>query len=214
MIVYGVPFSPFVMRPLLVARAKGHELPVTPEPELAEYLAIHPLGKIPCLVDGDFVLPESAVIADYLDAILDGQALWPTDPKARAKAALLARLMDVNIAIGIFRAIRGMMAQPADTAAIEEGRAQVRDGFRAIEHFRNADDEWLAGDSFGHADAALLPMLFITDYFDARLGLGELLRAHPGVAAYWARAKASPIGARMVDEMQTGLDAFLASRPS
>jgi glutathione S-transferase len=32
----------------------------------AEYLSVHPLGRVPCLVDGDFRLFESGAIAEYL----------------------------------------------------------------------------------------------------------------------------------------------------
>jgi glutathione S-transferase len=32
----------------------------------ADYLAVHPLGRVPCLVDGDFCLFESGAIAEYL----------------------------------------------------------------------------------------------------------------------------------------------------
>jgi glutathione S-transferase len=32
----------------------------------AAYLAVHPLGRVPCLVDGDFRLFESGAIAEYL----------------------------------------------------------------------------------------------------------------------------------------------------
>jgi glutathione S-transferase len=32
----------------------------------AEYLAVHPLGRVPCLTDGDFRLFESGAIAEYL----------------------------------------------------------------------------------------------------------------------------------------------------
>jgi glutathione S-transferase len=32
----------------------------------ADYLSVHPLGRVPCLVDGDFRLFESGAIAEYL----------------------------------------------------------------------------------------------------------------------------------------------------
>lgn len=32
----------------------------------ADYLTVHPLGRVPCLVDGDFRLFESGAIAEYL----------------------------------------------------------------------------------------------------------------------------------------------------
>jgi len=46
---------------------------------------LNPTGKVPVLDDG-FVLPESAVIMEYLDDRYPQQPLLPDDPKSRALA--------------------------------------------------------------------------------------------------------------------------------
>jgi glutathione S-transferase len=46
---------------------------------------LNPTGKVPVLDDG-FVLPESAVIMEYLDDRYPEQPLLPADPKSRALA--------------------------------------------------------------------------------------------------------------------------------
>ena len=48
------------------------------EAKSADYLAIHPAGKVPALVDGDLVMFESLAINLYL-ARKYGPALWPRD---------------------------------------------------------------------------------------------------------------------------------------
>jgi glutathione S-transferase len=49
------------------------------------YLAMNPMGKVPTLVDGDFVLWESNSILRYLVMQYGGSnPLYPGDPKARA----------------------------------------------------------------------------------------------------------------------------------
>ncbi|MGJ4881557.1 MULTISPECIES: glutathione S-transferase family protein [unclassified Bradyrhizobium] len=51
----------------------------------ADYLAMNPNGRIPTLVDGDFVLWESNAIMRYLClAYGDGTPLYPTTPQHRA----------------------------------------------------------------------------------------------------------------------------------
>src|SRR5689334_9269603 len=47
-----------------------------------EYLALNPMGKVPTLTDGPFVLWESAAILFYLAAERGPSALWPADARA------------------------------------------------------------------------------------------------------------------------------------
>ena len=51
-----------------------------------EFLAINPAGKLPVLVDGDFVLTESVAIVLYLADKYPQKALLPTEARARAEA--------------------------------------------------------------------------------------------------------------------------------
>src|SRR5262245_28653081 len=48
-----------------------------------DYLALSPTGRTPTLVDGDFVLWESAAIMQYI-ADKKPNPLWPNDPRSRA----------------------------------------------------------------------------------------------------------------------------------
>jgi glutathione S-transferase len=52
-----------------------------------EYLAINPTGKIPTLVDGDFVLGESNAILIYLAEAHGDCRLWSRDPRRRGAIA-------------------------------------------------------------------------------------------------------------------------------
>jgi glutathione S-transferase len=64
------------------------------EPSLAsgdikkpEYLALNPNGKVPTLVDGDFVLWESRAIMQYVASKKPGNELWPNDARRQADIA-------------------------------------------------------------------------------------------------------------------------------
>lgn len=48
------------------------------------FLAINPAGKVPALVDGDFVLTESNAILGYLDEVFGAGRLSGDDPRERA----------------------------------------------------------------------------------------------------------------------------------
>ena len=62
----------------MVCEEKGIEYTLTERPLNApEIFAIHPLGKMPVLRHGDFVLFESKAIATYLDRSFGGPQLIP-----------------------------------------------------------------------------------------------------------------------------------------
>jgi glutathione S-transferase len=209
--LYGGLLSPFVMRPVLAARAKGHDLPVEQFPggiKCDEYLALTPTAKMPLLVHGDFALPESQPITDYLDAALPGPALVPADAQGAARVRLLVRLADVYI-VPHLGGLFGARDKPEGVPAAMAGMAAAL-GY--IEHFRTGSDEFAHGDSFTQADAAFIPLFFFLDALDAGLGTAKLLDATPGLAAWWSRAKASDIGARAVAEQAAGLKAMFAAR--
>ena len=209
--LYGVPLSPFVMRPLLVARAKGHDLALDmPEGGIKTdaYLAMSPMAKMPLLHDGDFHLPESQVIAEYLDSALDGPKMISADSKTAARERLMCRLADVYIVPelgGLFNA----RDKPEGVAPALE---KLGIGLGYVEHFRVASDTFAIGDRFSIADAALIPLFFFLDAFARQMPTAELIVARPGLAGWWTRAKASELGARAVAEQAAGMKAMMAQR--
>lgn len=62
---------------LLDRAAKDHEQPV--------YKKLNPNGRIPTLVDGDFVIFETAAICQYLSDKHPDAKLLPTDPRSRGR---------------------------------------------------------------------------------------------------------------------------------
>ena len=207
MILYGAKLSPFVMRPVLAARAKGHELePVDFEGGIKSpaYLALSPLGKMPLLVDGDFALPESQPITDYLDRKLSGPSLAPDEPQAAARCRLIVRIADLYVVPHLGGLFNGR-DKPEGIQPAKDGVAQAL-GY--IEHYRVASDAFIVGDVFSVADATLIPLCFFFDAFDRAMGTAALIAERPGLAAWWARAKASELGSRCIAEQAAGLKAF------
>ena len=49
-------------------------------------LKINPAGRVPVLVDDGFAVWDSLAIAEYLAEKFPDRALWPRDPRARARA--------------------------------------------------------------------------------------------------------------------------------
>lgn len=208
--LYGGLLSPYVMRVALAARHKGVALDIEMPADGIKspgYLALNPVGKVPTLVDGDFVLAESEIIAQYLDDIGPGPALVPGDARARAKVRLISRLVDVYLSPHLSVLFGGK-----DAATTSAGLETIGKCLGYIEHFRKDDTAYVAGDSFSLADCTLVPMLFFLDAFDRQHGTSQLIADQPGLGAWWSRFKASEQGAAIMSEMGEALQSFMKQR--
>lgn len=206
--LYGGKLSPFVMRVLLAARAKGIDLRVEmPEGGIKSdgFLKLNPMGKMPCLVDGDFALPESSVIIEYIEDAGSGPSLFPDDPAERARTRLLCRMADLYLVpelTVLFRARENPDAVPGAIAKLGPVLAN-------LEQFRRDEDVWAVGDRFSAADATLIPIFFFFDAFAKPFGTDKLLDAQPRLKAWWERAKASDLGRQALAEQAEGLKAMM-----
>ena len=65
-----------------------------------------PLGRIPILDVGEGdLIPESEVIAEYLDDCYPGKALRGSTPRARAAVRLISRIGDIYLMNNLFLAL-------------------------------------------------------------------------------------------------------------
>lgn len=99
MILYGSSLSPFVRKVLAFAAEKGIPLDLqrtgdTPGQPSAAFLEASPLRKMPALRDGDFTLPDSSAIVQYLEALQPEPNLIPTEAKARGRVIWFEEFAD------------------------------------------------------------------------------------------------------------------------
>ena len=155
-----------------------------------EYLALNPNGKVPVLVDGDFVLWESRAINSYLAAMKPEAGLYPADPRTRATIDQWSYWGAVHFGPAIQRVVferllkkRFGRGEP-DEAAIE---AQVKEVAQLLPILDAvlAGKEWIAG-SLSLADFAIASTLVY------RSGSGISLAETPNVAAWAERIEARP----------------------
>ncbi len=99
--LYGVNGSPFVRKARVVLEEKGipyeTEHLVSVSPKSPELLALHPMGKIPILRDGEVVVPDSSVICAYLEKKHPSPELYPAEPAELAKALFLEEYADTRV---------------------------------------------------------------------------------------------------------------------
>lgn len=60
-----------------------------------EFLKIVPMGTIPAIQDGDFILSESDTLIEYLEDRFPEPTLFPGDARARARQRFLSRFHDL-----------------------------------------------------------------------------------------------------------------------
>jgi glutathione S-transferase len=123
-----------------------------------DYLAMNPNGRVPTLVDGDFVLWESNSIMRYLVlAYGKGSLLYPTAPKQRASVDrwldwTLSTLQPVDRPV--FWALVRTPVEQRDMAAIQKDADAEAKQWLIVDN-QLAARRFIEGDEFTIADIAL-----------------------------------------------------------
>src|SRR5712671_6086889 len=79
---------PYEREMVAFTQAKGYS------PKHPAVVAGNPKAQVPVLVDGDLTLFDSTLIFEYLEDTRPKPALWPADPKMRARARLVELTAD------------------------------------------------------------------------------------------------------------------------
>ncbi len=129
-----------------------------------EYLALNPNGRVPTLVDGDFVLWESLAIMEYLTEATPGQTLLPSERHARMNvkkwlywaahhwSPAAAQLNFEHFLKKMFG-----MGEPNEYAV--QHATRLFGQFAAVLDATLAKSPWIAGESMTLADLAIAPTL-------------------------------------------------------
>ena len=162
-----------------------------------EFAALWPTAKIPLLVDGKRVVPETSIQLEYLDAHYPGPPMLPTDAEARLEARLWDRLLDQYVMTPMQKIVADRMraGDEKDPRGVENARDMLQMAYGLIEGHM-AGRSWAAGADFSLADCAAAPALFyagiVEPWGEERCELGayfERLVARPSVARTLAEAR-------------------------
>ena len=161
--IHGANGSPFVRKVKVALAEKSipfEQIPLIPFGVSDEYKRKSPLGKIPCLEDGDFTLPDSSCIIAYLEKLQPNPPLHPSDPQQFGRALWYeeygdTKLVEVIGPVFFERFVKKvLMKQEPDEARIQEALGQQPPIFDYLEG-EVADREYLAGGQFSIADIAI-----------------------------------------------------------
>ena len=163
-------------------------MPFGPALRDPDYLAVHPLGRVPCLVDGDVTLFESLAICQYLCETYDdgtlGRAVghperveWLQWLHYSETVLIHGQMLTQQYVVIEDETLRSPLLQKLETRRLEKS-LEVLDG--ALE----GHDHMLAS-GFTAVDTAMGFSVYMAGFFTS---LGNF----PNVAAYFERLKGRP----------------------
>lgn len=175
-----------------------------------DYLAVSPLGKIPCLETSKGFLTESRAICAYLEDAHPEPALYPKAPFVRAKALQLVHMLDLYLDLPTRRVIRNFFGRTKPPPKIaDEVRTSLQRGAAAIGQLVSLDG-FLFGDRFGAADVSPVNHFPFTRLVAQNVLDFDPLSALPGVDDYLARLSERPSVKRIRADRDADLPAFIA----
>lgn len=200
-IVYGTPISTYVRTVRLLIESSGapYELRSVDifngETKTADYLAMHPFGKVPTVdVDGA-VIYESATITSYLDTVLANGKFSPDQPLERARMHQIMAIVDNYLygpaiqTIVIQRLIVPSQGGQTDTAAVQAAVPRVQTAIAAIEAL-TVGTPYVLGSEISLADFYLIP-IFV--YLSQTPDFEGLMAQVPKLQGWWQIARELPV---------------------
>lgn len=176
------------------------------------YLKLNPLGKIPLLVVSkpgheDHAIFESSIICEYLAEEFDNKlpSFCPATAEARAKARLIANLLDLYVGPHhpfMYKNLEGDRANEVQKMHI---------GFDAIEHVLDAKGPYAAGETLSLADCCLWGNFPFYDFMLPTFFGWHPTEGRPKLKAWWEHMKNESTAAKQTytevfDALQTWWD--------
>ena len=206
--LYSGDLSPYSARVRMQIYAKGITDIVLERPAsfgMPKFREDHPIGRIPVLdIDGD-MMPESEVIAEYLEAIYPEPSMLGATPRETARIRTLARVGDIYILNNMFMLSAQSRAETRNQGIVDLLGGQVVRNIKALNRMIGTDG-FAYGGRVTMADCALVPALFMVDNVLPSVGVDNPIPANANVAAYWAAIQTNEHAARVLVELHRGLE--------
>jgi len=206
--LYSGDLSPYSARVRMQIYAKGItditlERPATfGTPKFRED---HPIGRIPVLdIDGD-MMPESEVIAEYLEEVYPEPSMLGATPRETAHIRTVARIGDIYIMNNMFMLSPQSRADSRNQGIVDLLGGQVVRNIKALDKIIGKDGFACCG-RVTMADCALVPGLFLVENVLPTVGLDDPIPKNANVAAYWAAIQTNEHAAKTLAELHRGLE--------
>lgn len=160
-----------------------------------DFLRLNPAGKVPVLVDGDIVIPESAAIVLYLADKYRDKALLPESLEARAQVYRWVMFAVTELEQPLWRITKHTVLYPEDKR-LPADIALAKDEFLAMAAILDAHLQgrrFIVGDEITVADCVTA---YVIDWADEVRLIGDV----PQLRAYLERMYARPTAPKRIAE--------------
>jgi glutathione S-transferase len=206
--LYSGDLSPYSARVRMQIYAKGISDIVLERPAnfgTPKFREDFPIGRIPVLdIDGDMI-PESDVIAEYLEEIYPEPSMLGATPRETAQIRILARIGDVYLMNNMFMLSPQSRAKTRNEGIVELLGGQVVRNLKALDRMIGTDGFACCG-RLTMADCALVPGLFLVENVLPATGMDNPIPKNVKVAAYWAAIQGNEHATRTLAELHRGLE--------
>jgi maleylacetoacetate isomerase len=181
---------PFEYKPIHLVKDGGQQY-------RSDFLQINPMGHVPALDDGGFLVAESMAILQYLDAISPEKPLFPAEPRARAKVVQICEV--INSGIQPLQNLKVMKELEQSFGLTKEDSSRfvkhwIFDGLSKLEKIvEGTAGSFCFGGDFTAAECFLVPQCFASRRFGVdveqfpnlsrantnALKLAAVMKAHP-----------------------------------
>ena len=200
MILYAIPVSTYSAKVRIALGIKGIDYEMVPPPGgygSPQYKAIVPVGTIPGLKDGDFVISESEVITEYLEEKYPDPSLLAGSAEQRAHQRFLARYHDLRLEPHLRATFAHVDPARRDEAVLNACLDRYRASLDQLESLVDPAP-WLGGNTIGVADCAYPATFTLADIVLAHFGRES--RYGPKLQAWRETVYAHPVVAQITDE--------------
>ena len=206
--LYSGDLSPYSARVRMQIYAKGITDIVLERPSdfgLPSFRKRLPIGRIPVLdIDGD-LMPESAVIAEYLEQIYPEPSLLGATPREAAHIRTIARIGDIYLMNNMFMLSAQSRAADRDQGVVNLLGGQVVRNIKALDEMIGTDGYACSG-RLTLADCALVPALFLVENVLPGKGVENPIPKAANVSAWWAAIQQNEHAAKILAELHRGLE--------
>jgi glutathione S-transferase len=212
--LYNVALSPFAARCRIQIYAKGLPIELVEPPGglgSESYKKLNPTGKVPALqLDDGFVLPESAVIGEYLEDRHPEPALRPADPLARARMRLLVHFADLYFVPPLVALFGQVSPAQRDAKLVSERLEELRPRYDQLAAFLGPGP-LAVGAELTLADCTLFPLFFFATRLHPLLGDKDPTAERAPLARWWQAVRRNPAIQKVDAELVKALAEFMGT---